>query len=270
MKEEYTIGEICKIYDLGPDSLRYYEKKGVIAPKRKENGYRSYTLDDIWRLNIVKDLRKLGFSIEQIKMYLEDRTLATTMELMKTEIQVIQQQLAPLIQLKEHLENKLIQLETLQQPCYLEEVRIEHFNRRKIILVDKKLSKEAEVDLAFRELESRDDRKLFLFANKDMGVFIAKEGMKKGEYTKYEKAFFFVEDEEDVYDQIIEEGLFATLVYKGSYTKSQVYFEKVVEEIRHQGYRPLEPAMEIYRVDIHGTSYEDEFITEIQIPVEKI
>lgn len=54
MKQFYKINEISKLYNIGPDSLRYYEKLGLLAPKRGKNNYRLYTLDDLWRLNIIR------------------------------------------------------------------------------------------------------------------------------------------------------------------------------------------------------------------------
>ena len=37
MKQYYTIGEISKIYQIGTDSLRYYEKLGILSPRRGAN-----------------------------------------------------------------------------------------------------------------------------------------------------------------------------------------------------------------------------------------
>lgn len=34
MKQFFKINEISKLYNIGPDSLRYYEKLGLLAPKR--------------------------------------------------------------------------------------------------------------------------------------------------------------------------------------------------------------------------------------------
>ena len=34
MKDHYTIGEIGKLFHIGPDSLRYYEKLGILSPRR--------------------------------------------------------------------------------------------------------------------------------------------------------------------------------------------------------------------------------------------
>ena len=52
MRHYYKISEIAQLYSIGPDSLRYYEEAGLLSPKRDENGYRMYSIDDIWKLNI--------------------------------------------------------------------------------------------------------------------------------------------------------------------------------------------------------------------------
>ena len=42
MKDYYKINEIARLYGIGVDSLRYYEKLGILKPRRDTNGYRLY------------------------------------------------------------------------------------------------------------------------------------------------------------------------------------------------------------------------------------
>ena len=96
MKSYYKISEISALYNIGPDSLRYYEEKGLLAPRRDENGYRIYGVQDFWRLNVIKDLRQLGFSTDRIKEYLDERTVQTTLALLAEEEALISEQMAKL------------------------------------------------------------------------------------------------------------------------------------------------------------------------------
>lgn len=66
MKNYYKINEISKLYNIGVDSLRYYEEIGILHPMRDKNRYRQYTTSDIYRLNMIRDLRNLGFSMKHI------------------------------------------------------------------------------------------------------------------------------------------------------------------------------------------------------------
>ena len=86
MKQFYKIGEISKLYHIGSDSLRYYEKLGLLTPHRGENDYRLYTLNDLWRLNVIRDLRKLGFPMEKIQEFIESRNTENTRKLLSEEL----------------------------------------------------------------------------------------------------------------------------------------------------------------------------------------
>ena len=86
MKDYYKIGEISKIYGIGRDSLMYYEDIGILKPFRDKNGYRMYKLSDIWRLNLIKELRSLNFPMKKIKEYLDDRNIESTKEILNKEI----------------------------------------------------------------------------------------------------------------------------------------------------------------------------------------
>ena len=48
-------------------NIRYYEQEGLLAPARKENGYRSYSVEDCENLLKIKLLRQLQFSLQEIR-----------------------------------------------------------------------------------------------------------------------------------------------------------------------------------------------------------
>ena len=73
MSDCYNIGEIARLFSLHPDTLRYYEEKGLLHPARGENGYRTYGIQDICTLNVVRSLRELGMPVERIGAYLSER-----------------------------------------------------------------------------------------------------------------------------------------------------------------------------------------------------
>ena len=96
MKDSYTIHEIASLYGVGTDALRYYERLGLVKPRRAENGYRIYDLNDIYRLTILRDLRSLGFSMERIGEYLKDLSVGNTLQLLGEERRLIRAQLRAL------------------------------------------------------------------------------------------------------------------------------------------------------------------------------
>ena len=59
--------EIEKLLGITKHTLRYYEKEGLVHPIKDDNGYRNYSDEDIQKLQLVKFLRNLDISIDDIK-----------------------------------------------------------------------------------------------------------------------------------------------------------------------------------------------------------
>ena len=62
-----TIKEIEKLLNISRANIRFYEKEGLLIPKRNENEYRNYSEDDIKTLKQIIVFRKCNISIEDIK-----------------------------------------------------------------------------------------------------------------------------------------------------------------------------------------------------------
>ncbi|MBC5580329.1 MerR family transcriptional regulator [Anaerofilum sp. BX8] len=63
--------EVSEYLGVSMDTLRNWEMNGLLAVKRKENGYRIYTDDDIKRLKIIRALRCANYSLEAILRMLQ-------------------------------------------------------------------------------------------------------------------------------------------------------------------------------------------------------
>lgn len=71
MIRHLTIGRLAAETGVNVETIRYYEKAGLIAPPaRTEGNYRSYRPDDVARLRFVRRTRDLGFTLEQVRALL--------------------------------------------------------------------------------------------------------------------------------------------------------------------------------------------------------
>lgn len=66
---EYLIGDLSKVTGFGIHTLRFYEKKKLISPKRDGRNRRIYSEQDLFRLNIIKNFKIIGTSLENIERY---------------------------------------------------------------------------------------------------------------------------------------------------------------------------------------------------------
>ena len=71
-QREYLIGDMSEIVGVSRDTLRFYEKKGIIKARKKENGYRYYLEEDLFRLMVILYKRKMNDSLEEIEGYIKD------------------------------------------------------------------------------------------------------------------------------------------------------------------------------------------------------
>lgn len=71
MKSELTIGKLAAATGVNIETIRYYERAGLIAaPARTTGNYRAYAPADVARLRFIKRTRDLGFSLEQVRALL--------------------------------------------------------------------------------------------------------------------------------------------------------------------------------------------------------
>lgn len=76
----YSIGQIAKKSGISVETIRYYEKEGLLEkPQRKESGYRQYNGDAINRLFFIQQAKELGFSLKEIGELLSIKSDANTL-----------------------------------------------------------------------------------------------------------------------------------------------------------------------------------------------
>jgi len=73
-QKSYHIGDIARLLGLTADTLRYYEKIGLLPRvSRNGSGLRSYTERDVSRLRFIQRAQKMGFSLAEIAQLLAMR-----------------------------------------------------------------------------------------------------------------------------------------------------------------------------------------------------
>ena len=63
-----TIGQVAAAAGVNIQTIRYYERRGLLAtPRRTASGYRQYTGDAVTRIRFIKHAQELGFSLKEIQ-----------------------------------------------------------------------------------------------------------------------------------------------------------------------------------------------------------
>ncbi len=79
--DNFTISKLAEFCDVKHDTVRYYERSGLIQPiGRTKAGYRLYDKKSIRKLKFIKNAQSLGFKLEEVKKLLyfdhSDKTTA--------------------------------------------------------------------------------------------------------------------------------------------------------------------------------------------------
>ena len=115
-KKEYLIGDVSRIVGMSRDALRFYEKKGVIRSQKKENGYRYFSEDDIYRLMCIVYRRKMNDSLEEIRDFVkDDKSVANMREHLKKRVQEEQKEIRRHRQTIARLELTLTDMDRIEE-----------------------------------------------------------------------------------------------------------------------------------------------------------
>ncbi|MDR3594043.1 MerR family transcriptional regulator [Clostridium sp.] len=76
MKDIYSIGELVKQLNINKETIRYYERIGLISETtRDKNGYRIYTKEDIEKIKFILIVKNFGFSLKEISTLIHDEII---------------------------------------------------------------------------------------------------------------------------------------------------------------------------------------------------
>ena len=108
------IGELAKRSGVGIDTVRFYERQGLLPKARRlASGYRVYDPGDVKRLRFVRRAKALGFTLEEIRDLLalsdhRDDDMAALKGLATEKLADVQAKLAELSRIREGLETLVV------------------------------------------------------------------------------------------------------------------------------------------------------------------
>ena len=98
-KTKLKIGEFSQLMQVTVKTLRHYEQKGLLTPDEIDEwtGYRYYSIDQMQQLKDIRELQRLGFSLDEIKDLFDDGSHTPTIRQMTEKIRETEAQLKALI-----------------------------------------------------------------------------------------------------------------------------------------------------------------------------
>ena len=112
MKEKYLIGEVSKLFNITRDTLLYYDKIGLLSPKKDDkNGYRYYNIEDLNYLTDIIFYKSLNLSLKDIHKAIKDSSPEEILNLIKEKEIYIKKELDKIKKVQQRLESMKISVE---------------------------------------------------------------------------------------------------------------------------------------------------------------
>ncbi len=268
MSEKFLIGELSKIFNISADTLRYYDKIGLLKPEYDQtNNYRYYSIQNFFALSRILFLKNLDISIKDIKEYFNNQDKERLLMLLKNEEAEMDIKINRLMNLKGKIASKIDLFEGANR--YINEIRIELLPERQGVFIEvENIEDDFEIKNSFIKHEAHLKMSSWLIEGQ-VYTSISKKNILDCSFHKFN---YFIEilsstENESTQIKVLKENIYACIVFSGSYDNIEHYYRMLIKWIEKNGYEIAGDSIEKNIVDYGFVSSEEEYISEIQIPI---
>lgn len=273
MNNLFSIGELSKQQNISRQTLIFYDKIGLFCPAyvNPENGYRYYSVNQLDYLDTICIMKKIGFSLEEIKAHMKSYTIHHSITALRKQLTAIEQQLTELQMIKSRVEHRCLQLEhALSISDKKETVTLEPVSRQFLLLQEVPAPYSLEqVSLATKECFVRSFKEqLPIFFQS--GAIVPYERIRQGRYTEASFAFLPIEKTTGVTGITeLPEGQCVCTYHTGDYRSIGKAYERILTYCRQNQLQITSDSYEFAINDYLSTGDENEYITKIMFYITK-
>lgn len=198
MKNYFTRGEFAKLRNIDMNSIRYYEKLGILTPVYvdTETNYHYYSAEQLAELDAILLCINLGIPLKQLKNYIDESGTFHNRALVEEGKRLVEEKIQELNNGLKSIEHTLDYLENTEKFANYQGVYIRNFQRRNLITKEFKdsLTNVNQVEKAFASLHNY-AREKKLHPVMPMGVLFQYIGGELHQYVCWELAETEVTDE---------------------------------------------------------------------------
>lgn len=244
----------------------WYDEIGLLKPICiKENGYRYYSCQQSAALETILMLRELNVSLDEIKQFMENRTIDNFDRLLQEKVEELEQTISHLKAVKKVLENHQQDMETLRS-LDISKISLVEKPGRYLVAVDlaENLSFEQEIEQVIAEAKKHRLRRLH---DASYGAMLPVENLYQEKFSEY--SALYIEMPYPVSKNGLHlqpAGTYLRAFCKGSWDKIPDRYREILSYAEDQG------------ITLYGYAYEngmnelvinkiEDYITQIEIPV---
>ncbi|HPD88165.1 MAG TPA: MerR family transcriptional regulator [Oscillospiraceae bacterium] len=275
MNDDYlSITELAKLRKVSSETLRYYDRINLLKPEYidPETRYRYYSVRQSEKLGVIRELRELGMSVEEVKDYFKDCNLRKSIRIFSEYYSKLQADIERKLFLCHTIARKLSFLGELTSLKEIEHPCMRYFPERNIITFGEPAGGPKEHVYALTKLEWYLNEIAPILATDCVGVYAGEELLEKNENYIHAIPMLFVDKDavkvKSEYMRSVPAGDYLCVAYHGGrLEKYDPCFEKAKEYLRDNNLKIKGYIYQIYKIDVTLTGDRSETLLEVQIPV---
>lgn len=265
MNNLFSIGELSKQQNISRQTLIFYDKIGLFTPAYIDpnNGYRYYSSSQLDYLDTICIMKRIGFSLEEIKDYMKNYTLDSSIVALRKQQSIIESQIQELTMIKSRIAHRLEQLEQSSSISQYSNIFIEQVNHQYILYT--KVTPPYNM-----ENISIATKKLFVKASKEkLPIFFQTGAIVPLKHVLedrcIEATYAFLPIEKCNLDEVKELpcGKCVVTYHIGDYYSIGISYKKIVDYCKEHKLEIISNSYEFAINDYLSTHDESEYITKI-------
>lgn len=273
MKKYFSIGQMSKLHNISVQTLRHYDKLDLLKPSytNSSSGYRYYSTRDFLTMDLIKQCKDMGLSLEEIKDVIDNYTsLESISDILANQRKIVDNKIKELESIKykiNSLEDKIrTALDININQVFIKENEERKFLKYKYI---ERYTEEFEMSLRAILLDVEEN---YRDSNTEIVFTTSYEAIKNANQVLYKNVMIHVEDELDYNkDNLVTlpKGKYLTLYFDDKYSKAYNYYSLLIEYINKHNIKIKGDFREIYIMTRVGNDGEEKSLGQIEILISK-
>ncbi len=272
-----SIGQIAKLCGISTKTLRHYDKIGIFKPEYtdSETGYRYYRKEQLFWLVMIKRLKYRSFSLEEISIFMNSKSLKQTEQLFSEKENEIEKKISELQIAKKLLHDKLEffrQISELEKNNILnkEIFTVKSLPSRPVIFFRKKefFTIENLSERLSRIQVIREEQKINI-TGLGMAIFHEDYSLSIDHEIDFEIASEIesFSGKEKSFIRTIPEGRYVCFYHRGGREDSIEMYKKMLAWLKENEYQKDGPLIKIYLLSFAHTKSRENIVSEFQIKI---
>lgn len=266
-----TITEVAKYRRLSSDTLRYYDRIGLVKPNYvdKSNGRRYYSMEQCEHLGTIKELRKMNLSLNEIEEFMTCRNLEKSEKVLSRHLETLKKEIEEKQKLYNILEKKLDFLAHIKTADFaLDSPVIKDIPERYALKGSRNSLSTNKTAIEFMKLEESLDTESPILATNKVAMEVNDSVIDSEFRSDICPMLFCSEKESDKKNFAVVKGGKYICAY---HSDSTGYFGEIIAKMKffadENGFEMDSRGIFIYQVDITLTDEPSETVVELQYPI---